>query len=104
MKTAAFEDEDLLKVAFTKLETHSKDMIEKLKDKNKKIAEDALILEVLEEVQELIEQSEQNYSNLCKMGGMPILLKLIVTHDSEPVRVATCRTFTTMNSNKLKVQ
>ena len=52
-------------------------------------------------LQELIEQSEQNYSNLCKMGGMPILLMLIVTHDSEPVRAATCRTFTTMNSNKL---
>ena len=38
------------------------------------------------------------------MGGMPVLLQLIFSHDYEAVRKHVCKIFNQINSNKIKVQ
>ena len=61
------------------------------------------LAEVFEEVSELVELNTQNNINLCRMGGMPTLLELIVCHPSTEIRKATCRVFTGITANNSKV-
>ena len=49
------------------------------------------LLEVFEELSDLAEISRQNTVNMCMMGGLAALLKLICTHHDNEIRKAACR-------------
>ena len=59
---------------------------------------------VYEELTELTETSGQNSTNICRLGGMPNILNMIVSHDLPEIRQASCRLFSAITSNNKKVQ
>ena len=41
------------------------------------------LAQLLQEVEELVEDNAQNSMNLCRMGGMTVLLELMVSHEND---------------------
>ena len=59
---------------------------------------------MFDELEELIEMSSANHINLCRMGGMTMLLTIIVVHWSTSIRKKASMLFNTVNGNNIKVQ
>ena len=84
-----FDENDNLKMTYLKLKNQ---------------ASDTNIEEQFEELQDLLETAQQNNLNLCRMGGMGLLLDYIVTGKDNSIRTAACKAFTTISANNDKVQ
>ena len=87
INSVKFDDTDALKQAVEQLRKQSQEVKRRMYDWIRGGPEEDLktgeLAQLLQEVEGLVEDNAQNSMNLCRMGGMTVLLELMVSHEND---------------------
>ena len=98
-----FEAQDRLKQILDDLKMKSEEAQERLKS-GEFVADTDEVLELFEEFTELLELNKQSNISVCRMGGLPTVLQLMIVHESPEVRKFSARAFNTICGNNQEAQ